>query len=156
NTTMNLNFGLTAETLRQVNDAAVALGAAKKGGTLKMALDSTAISSSGLTTLGPIGVDLEPGVKFLAPLQADFVKSIPRKLRPGSRAIDWKDVTSVSMPKASATARTSGQKWTATFNARNAAFKHAVALLGDLDRQMIADSQGYEPALNFETSKTLL
>jgi len=106
--------------------------------------------STGLT-----GINLEAPAKQLVPLMADFRKSIPRRVRDGATASQWKAITSLSMPKFSSATGAASPTFTTTVVSKSAGYK-VHGLGGQVDREAVAASQGFDPALDKETANTLL
>ncbi len=107
------------------------------------------------TTTGLTGVSLEAPAKQLVPLMADFTRSIPRTVRDGATASQWKAITSLSMPKFSTTEAAASPAFTTTVAAKSAGYK-VHGLRGQVTREAVAASAGFDPALAKETANCLL
>ena len=135
-----------------------ALSEETRGALLKMiqdasgnpALRKTIDISTGLT-----GVNLEAPAKQLVPLMAEFSRSIPRRVRDGATASQWKAITALSMPKFSSATGAASPTFSTTVVPKSAGYK-VHGLRGQVDREAVAASQGFDPALAKETANTLL
>ncbi len=121
---------------------------------LKAMQDGTLAKSIAVST-NLTGVVLEAPAKQLVPLQSPFRQTIPRLVKAGSNAVQWKAITALGMPKATTTEEAAGALFTTTVSPRSATYKN-VALQGKVTREAVAASEGFDPALAKETANTLL
>lgn len=104
---------------------------------------------------GLMGINLDAPAKQLVPLLSPFRQSIPRTVRAGSDASQWKAITKLSAPRLSSAARTAGRQQTHTVVSKSAAYK-VMALGDDVSRESVAASEGFDPALAKATANCLL
>lgn len=121
---------------------------------LKAMKDGTLAKTINVAT-GLTGYILEAPAKQLVPLMSPFRQTIPRKVMAGSNAVNWKAITALSMPKATTTENAAGALFTTTVDPRSGTYKN-VALRGQVSREAVAASEGFDPALAKETANTLL
>lgn len=132
---------ITDQTLREVTKTIAEEGAALR----KDISEST----------GLVGTPLWKPAQQLVALMSPFNATIPRIARPGRDSVLTRRITSLSNPKLSATETTAGSLFSTTVVNSTDAFKHS-ALRGKVTRSAIAQSQGFDDALNKETANTLL
>jgi len=113
------------------------------------------LSKSITTATGLTGVRLDAAAKQLVPLMSPFRQSIPRMVKDGATASQWKAITGLSHPKLSVAEEAAGALFTTTVASKSASYK-SMALRGKVTREAVAASQGFDPALRKETANTLL
>jgi len=137
---------ITRDTLAE---AAKVIGAASKDpNNIRKAVNTT-------TGTGVFGVNIQQGVHVLTPLISPFRGSIGRVTKPGSNSDSWKNVTSVTQPKATVAENAAAAQQQMTVVTASAPYK--VVGLGDIvSREAQAASQGWDDALALATSICLL
>lgn len=138
------NYEQLIDETRAAVAAAIQKGTAD--GTLRKALDV----SSGLK-----GYTLEAPAKQLVPLMSPFNQSIPRSVKDGAEAVNWKVINRLSMPQVFSTERGAGSTFTTSVAPKTAAFKF-LRVGGQVTRAAVAASKGFDQALAKETTNTLL
>jgi len=104
---------------------------------------------------GLVGYNLQAPAQQLVPLLAPFRQSIPRRVIAGGTAINWKQITALTMPKGSVAEEAAAAMFTTTVTPRSANYMK-LGLRGKVTRMAAAASEGFDPALAKETSNTLL
>lgn len=107
------------------------------------------------TTTGLIGINLDAPAKQLVPLLSPLRTMIPRTTRSGSTSSQWRAITALSNPKLSVAESAAGAAFTTTVTNKTATYK-SFGLRGQVTREAIAASEGFDPALQKETANTLL
>jgi hypothetical protein len=101
------------------------------------------------------GFPLQAGLKVLVPTLSPFRQYLPRTVIDGGTSINWKAVTAISPPYPFVAEGNPGSRTTQTVAEKQATYK-IMSHGGWVTREAIAASQGFEPALQFETAKVLL
>lgn len=139
-----MNLGDLTERTREMLAKSILQG--MKDGSLKKAIST----STGLT-----GINLEAPAKQLVALLSPFRQSIPRVVRSGATASQFKRITAISTPKITTTESAAGAAYTTTVGSVTVNYK-VMGLRGEVTREAVAASEGFDPALAKETANTLL
>lgn len=134
---------ITEETIKA--QVAAAIQAGQADGSIRKAID---------TTTGLVGYVLEAPARQLVPLMTPFHQMIPRSVR-GADSVHWKVITQLGSPDIFTTERASGNRFSTTVVPKVAAYK-IVALRGEVTREAIAISAGFDPAMAKESTNCLL
>jgi len=134
---------ISEETLRKA--AQVFLTGVGEGG-IRKAID---------VATGLVGFNLKQPAEQLVPLLSPFQQSIPRLVKPGANSNNWRQITALGSPDPFTTERAAGLKFATTLVSKVATFK-PMEILGDVTREAVAASQGFDPALAKETANQLL
>lgn len=134
---------ITSDTLSKVADFIMT---GTKDGSLKKALD---------VSTGLVGYNLKQPAEQLVPLQSPFARTIPRIVKPGANADNWRQITSLGSPDPFTSERAAGSRFATTLASATATFQ-PVAIRGDVTREAVAASEGFDPALAKETANSLL
>lgn len=138
---------ITEDTLLKVSEAILS---GTKDGTLRKALPALSADPNALT-----GYNLEAPAKQLVALLSPFRAMIPRTTRAGAVASTWKQISALSLPKPTTAESAAGAAFTTTISNKTASYK-VLGVRGQVTREAVAASQGFDPALAKETANTLL
>jgi hypothetical protein len=133
---------IVAKTLRSVDSAIKAI----------QAETTKAIT----TATGLVGYNLQAPASQLVPLMSPFRGRVPRRVKPGSNADNWKNITAVTVTsKPSVSEAEAAPTVTTTVAAIAGTFK-AFGVGDSVTREAVASSQGFDDALAKATRNALL
>ena len=139
-----LNVGSITEQTREMLAKAILSGT--KDGSLKKAITT----STGLT-----GINLQAPAMQLVPLMSPLRQMIPRVTRAGATASQYKRITSLSSPKPTTTESAAGATFATVVDNPSVTYR-VLGVQGQVTREAVAASEGFDPALAKETANALL